>query len=102
MPIIEADGLTKTYRVFQKKEGLLGALRGALSPRIQGGPGRRRRQLLDRAGRDGRVPRPQRGGQDDDAQDALGPDLPDARHGARCSGSSPGSGPTPSAAGSRW
>jgi ABC-2 type transport system ATP-binding protein len=28
MPIIEADGLTKTYRVFQKKEGILGALRG--------------------------------------------------------------------------
>ena len=28
MPIIEADGLTKTYRVFQKREGLLGALRG--------------------------------------------------------------------------
>ena len=28
MPIIEADGLTKVYRVYQKKEGLLGALRG--------------------------------------------------------------------------
>jgi ABC-2 type transport system ATP-binding protein len=28
MAIIEAEGLTKTYRVFQKKEGLLGALRG--------------------------------------------------------------------------
>jgi ABC-2 type transport system ATP-binding protein len=28
MPIIEADGLSKTYRVFQKKEGVLGALRG--------------------------------------------------------------------------
>ena len=28
MPIIQADGLTKTYRVFQKKEGLLGAVRG--------------------------------------------------------------------------
>ncbi len=28
MPIIEAEGLTKTYRVFQKKEGLLGSLRG--------------------------------------------------------------------------
>jgi ABC-2 type transport system ATP-binding protein len=28
MAIIEADGLTKTYRVFQKKEGMLGALRG--------------------------------------------------------------------------
>src|SRR2546427_8635518 len=28
MPIIEAAGLTKVYRVFQKKEGLLGAVRG--------------------------------------------------------------------------
>src|SRR3954470_4259753 len=28
MPIIQAVGLTKTYRVFQKKEGLLGAVRG--------------------------------------------------------------------------
>jgi ABC-2 type transport system ATP-binding protein len=28
MPIIEADGLTKVYRVYQKKEGLLGAVRG--------------------------------------------------------------------------
>jgi len=28
MPIIEAVGLAKTYRVFQKKEGVLGALRG--------------------------------------------------------------------------
>src|SRR5215468_10266373 len=28
MPVIEADGLTKTYRVFQKKPGLSGALRG--------------------------------------------------------------------------
>jgi ABC-2 type transport system ATP-binding protein len=28
MAIIEADGLTKTYRVFQKREGVIGALRG--------------------------------------------------------------------------
>jgi ABC-2 type transport system ATP-binding protein len=28
MPIIEADGLAKTYRVYQKKEGLWGAFRG--------------------------------------------------------------------------
>src|SRR5438128_12597642 len=28
MPIIEAASLSKTYRVFQKKEGLLGAIRG--------------------------------------------------------------------------
>src|SRR5205085_6554647 len=30
MPIIEASGLTKTYRVFQKQPGLRGALRGLL------------------------------------------------------------------------
>jgi len=28
MPIIEVEDLTKTYRVFQKREGLLGAMRG--------------------------------------------------------------------------
>lgn len=28
MPIIEANGLSKVYRVYQKKEGLLGAVRG--------------------------------------------------------------------------
>src|SRR5919198_3204374 len=28
MPIIEASGLSKIYRVFQKKDGLLGAVRG--------------------------------------------------------------------------
>src|SRR5262249_39111392 len=28
MPIIEAEGLSKVYRVYQKKEGLLGAMRG--------------------------------------------------------------------------
>ena len=28
MPIIQAEGLTKTYRVFQKKEGLWGAFQG--------------------------------------------------------------------------
>src|SRR6516162_6752244 len=28
MPVIEALGLTKTYRVYQKREGLLGAVRG--------------------------------------------------------------------------
>jgi ABC-2 type transport system ATP-binding protein len=30
MPIIEATGLSKTYRVFQKTEGFLGAMRGLL------------------------------------------------------------------------
>src|SRR5438128_338508 len=30
MPIIQADGLSKNYRVFQKKPGLGGALRGLI------------------------------------------------------------------------
>jgi ABC-2 type transport system ATP-binding protein len=30
MPIIEARGLSKTYRVFQKKDGFLGAVRGLI------------------------------------------------------------------------
>ena len=36
MPIIEVQGLTKTYRVFQKQPGLVGALRG-LGPGPRGG-----------------------------------------------------------------
>jgi ABC-2 type transport system ATP-binding protein len=35
MPIIEARGLTKTYRVFQKNPGLAGALRGLLRRRYK-------------------------------------------------------------------
>jgi ABC-2 type transport system ATP-binding protein len=31
MPIITVDGLSKSYRVYQKKEGLFGALRGLFS-----------------------------------------------------------------------
>ncbi len=30
MPIIRADGLSKTYRVFQKKDGFLGRRPGPL------------------------------------------------------------------------
>jgi ABC-2 type transport system ATP-binding protein len=35
MPIIEANGLTKIYRVYQKKEGLLGAVRGLFRRRYR-------------------------------------------------------------------
>src|SRR5437870_5597070 len=35
MPIIAADGLSKTYSVFQKKEGFLGALRGLVRRRYK-------------------------------------------------------------------
>ena len=59
-----------------------GGAQGPLPPRIQGGQGRRRRRLRDRAGGDGGVPRTQRRGQDDDLEDAFGSDLPDERLGA--------------------
>lgn len=35
MPIIEANSLTKIYRVYQKKEGLLGAVRGLFRRRYR-------------------------------------------------------------------
>src|SRR6516164_11560603 len=35
MPIIEANGLTKTYRVAQKQPGLLGAIRGLWDPKYK-------------------------------------------------------------------
>jgi ABC-2 type transport system ATP-binding protein len=35
MPIIEARGLTKTYRVFRKKEGFFGAVRGLFRRQYQ-------------------------------------------------------------------
>ena len=37
MPIIEIGGLAKSYRVYQKKEGLLAAVRGLVSPRVPRG-----------------------------------------------------------------
>ncbi len=102
MAIIEADGLTKTYRVFQKKEGLLGALRGLY-----------RREFKEVKAVDGvsfsiepgemvAFLGPERGGEDDDPEDALGPDLPDVGARRRCWALPPGSGPTRSAASSRW
>src|SRR5262249_42200875 len=52
-----------------------------LQARVPGGAGRRRRLVHDRARGNGRVPRPQWGGEDDGREDAVGPDLPDQRDG---------------------
>ena len=97
-----ADQLAKTYRVFQKKAGLLGAVRGLF-----------RREYKEVRAVDGvsftiepgemvALPRPQRRRQDDHAQDALRPDLPDRAARPACSASCPGSGPTPFAGSSPW
>ena len=94
--------LTKTYRVFQKKEGVLARLARAVSAANTARSGPSTGQLHDRARRDGRVPRAQRRRQDHDAEDALGLDLSDQRRRPACSVSCPGSAPTRFAASSRW
>ena len=76
MPIIQADGLSKTYRVFQKKDGLLGAVRGLYKRdykevKAVGGV-----SFSIEPGEMVAFPRPQWCGQDHHTQDALRPDLP--------------------------
>ena len=102
MAMIEARGLTKTYRVVQKKDGRAGALVGLFRREYREVARRRWDQLHDRARRDGRISRAQRRGQDDDAQDAFRADLSRAEARRRCWASCRGSEPTPSGASSRW
>src|SRR5262249_8679819 len=35
MPLIEAEGLSKTFRVAQRRPGLIGGLRGVVNPQIR-------------------------------------------------------------------
>ena len=73
MPIIQAEGLSKTYRVTQKKDGLLGAFRGLYHREYKEVKAVGGVSFSIEPGEMVGVPRPQRGGQDDHAQDALGP-----------------------------
>ena len=102
MPIIEADGLTKTYRVFQKKEGLLGALRGLF-----------RREYKEVQAVDGvsftiepgemvAFLGPNGAGKTTTLKMLSGLIYPTSRHGAGARLRPLGAAPTPSAAGSPW
>ena len=102
MPIIEADGLTKTYRVFQKKEGCSARLRGLY-----------RREYKEVHAVDGvgftiepgemvAFLGPNGAGKTTTLKMLSGLIYPTARRRPACSASSPGSAPTPSAASSRW
>ena len=69
-PIVRVAGLTKVFKSYRRKEGLEGGPevpRRAHRDRDRGG---RRRDLLDRPGRDGRLHRRQRRRQVHDDQDA--------------------------------
>ena len=83
MAIIEIEGLAKSYRVYQKQEGLLASVRGLFHREyreVAGGP---RHRSEGRSGRVRRLSRPQRRRQDHHAQAALGRDHAHARHGPR-------------------
>ena len=80
---VHVDGLLKVFDVPEREPGLVAATKSLVRRKT------REVRAVDaisfdvRAGRGRRLPRPQRRGQDDDAQDALGPALPDGRGGAR-------------------
>ena len=73
MSTIEIEGLAKSYRVYQKKEGLRASIAGLFRREHPGASGSGHRFARRRRGV-GRLPRPQRRGQDDHAQAALGRD----------------------------
>ena len=102
MPIIEATDLSKIYRVTQKKEGVLGALRGLY-----------RREYKEVRAVDGvsftiepgemvAFLGPNGAGKTTTLKMLSGPYLSDQRFGSRSSASCPGSGTTPFAAVLRW
>ena len=55
MPLIEAEGLSKTFRVAQRRPGLIGGLRGVVDPHDARGRSRARPRAHRRARRDGRA-----------------------------------------------
>ncbi len=102
MAIIEAEGLTKTYRVFQKKEGLLGALRGLYRREYKEVKAVDRVSFAIEPGEMVAFLGPNGAGKTTTLKMLSGLIYPTERPRRACSGSSRGSGPTPSAASSRW
>jgi len=70
--IVAAEELSKTFQVKVRDPGLRGAVRALFRPRYRDGARGTRRDVPHRAGRDRRVPRSERRGQDHDAQMLAG------------------------------
>ena len=102
MPIVRAEGLTKTYRVFQKKEGLLGALRGLYRRDYKEVKAVGNVSFTIEPGEMVAFLGPNGAGKTTTLKMLSGLIYPTSSGTPRSSGSSPGSGSTPSAASSRW
>ena len=81
MPAIETHDLTKVYRTYKKAPGLWGAIKGLGRREYEDVRAADGVTLFHRGGRVRRLPRAERRGQDDGAEDALRPAQSDERLG---------------------
>ena len=102
MPAIEVRELSKTYRVYRKREGLLASMAGLFRREYNAVAAVDRVSFEVETGEIVAFLGPNGARQNDHAQAALRADLPQRRRSPRARVTFPGSGTTPSAAGSRW
>ena len=102
MAVIEIENLSKSYRVYQKKEGLNASDRGLFRRELSDRRGRSLDQSDRRKGPVRRLPRPQRRGKDHDAEAPLRRHHPHRGGSPGYWATSPGNEKTPTAAASPW
>ena len=78
VPSVRVQELTKTYHVHEREAGLRAAAASLVRRKTRDVHAVDGDLVRGRAGRGGRLPRPERRRQDDDAEDALRPALPDS------------------------
>ena len=100
--MIDVKELTKTYRVAQKTEGLWGAVRGLYRREYREVRAVDNISFTIEPGEMVAFLGPNGAGKTTTLKMLSGPDLSDPRRGSRAGLTSPGSGPTPSAASSPW
>ena len=71
-PIVEVHGLRKTYRVHERQSGLGATLRSLFNRTFKEVEAVAGIDVSIERQRGRRFPRPERGGEDDDAEDAVG------------------------------
>ena len=102
MAIIEIEGLAKSYRVYQKQEGLLASMRGLFRRQYREVEAVRGIDLSGRAGEFVAFLGPNGAGKTTTLKLLSGVITPTARHGPGAWATCPGSARTPTAAASPW